>query len=151
MDREIKSFSQLRGPKRKVPIIFDENLKEELVETVRTLKKQFRIIELKKGADDSVIWQEGKRKKAVIVTSDASDFWNDKKFPFHDAPLVIVLRSSSAEQKLVAFLRAILEWNVIENYRRVGPPGLKRLKIKASSEHTQAKWWNGTSLVTIER
>jgi predicted nuclease of predicted toxin-antitoxin system len=147
-DRYVRSFETVRGPKRKLPLLLDENLEEALRSELRSVGR-FRVIERPPSTDDRALWQDAKKKSAVLVTSDSSDFWNDRKYPVHLSPAILILKGKTAEEKLFAFVLGLLTWRMEQVYR-VDPSFMTTLKIKASAEGAPGKYWDGTSVVLVE-
>src|SRR5689334_22422653 len=107
-DRWVRDFENTRGPKRKVPLLLDENMELEVVAELREVK-DFRIIVGRRGASDEIIWSEARRLKAIIVTSDM-DFWDDRKYPLPQSPGVLIVSGGSAAKKIEALAFAVGAW-----------------------------------------
>ena len=63
----------------------------------------------------------------------------------HESPLVLVLKGETAYQKFKAFIRILVSWDLVQNYRRAKRMG--HLKIRASAEHMHYKYWDNGTLV----
>ena len=145
-DRFVRQFERIRGPKRKVPLLLDENIEAEFVDELRAVK-DFRVAVGKPGASDSDLWNEARRSKAVLVTTDR-DFWDDRKFPLAQSPGVIIVSGRSADDKLYSFTLAVVRWGIIENWRKV-PFWLDGTKLKSSREEVNGKHWDGGLVVLL--
>ena len=135
--REIEDDPTVRdlGPepprvKRKVPILLDESLAS--VEMVAALNRMkiLKVRRLPAGTPDDLMWNRAKRDRAVIVSADENDFWDDHKYLLQDCPGVIVLRGKSTREHLQA-LRFALEKSLIVEHRQRYDTS-RDVKIKAS-------------------
>jgi hypothetical protein len=59
----------MAGPPRKVPLLCDENIEDELSTSLRENRK-FKVTQLPKGTPDHHVWQHAWRKQLVLVTAD---------------------------------------------------------------------------------
>ena len=102
-----KEFLKITPPKRKVKLFLDRNIPEELKEGLKAYDR-LKVIGVA-GANDSdeFIWGAAKRKKAIIISLDKGDFWNDTKFPLRESPGVILLasREQSIDVQITALSR----------------------------------------------
>jgi predicted nuclease of predicted toxin-antitoxin system len=143
-DRFVDDFIRARGPKRKVPLLLDENLEADLAAQLRTvdyLKVTIGWLQ----ASDEMVWGEARRTKQVIVTTD-EDFWNDRKYPLAQSPGVIIVAGRSAEEKVESLAVAFGLWNIDNNWRKV-PYFLDGSKLKASAEGVSGKHWTGEEII----
>jgi len=62
---------------------------------------------------------------------------------------LVVVRGRTADDKIAAAARAFGQWDIVEGWRRA-PGWLAGLKMKASNQGVQAKWWSGSARVTID-
>jgi predicted nuclease of predicted toxin-antitoxin system len=100
-----KSLAKTTPPRRKVNLFLDRNIPRELIKIVQ-VSKDFKITGIAKENDsDEFIWQIAKHQNAIILSLDKGDFWNDKKFPLHDAPGVILI--ASREQSVNVYVEAL--------------------------------------------
>jgi predicted nuclease of predicted toxin-antitoxin system len=132
-------------PKRKINVLCDENMEQALLRALCTLR-YFRVHTMPRRSDDQAVWREARRRKAAILTSDTGDFWNDRKYPIHLSPAVIVLRGNTAREKMLSPARVMIDWDLVTSVQRA-PTLLEHRKIRASSMGTEAKYWNGEALV----
>jgi predicted nuclease of predicted toxin-antitoxin system len=146
-DAEIREIERLRGPRRKVPLLLDANLEEELVDGLNGVR-DFRISVAGPREGDEAIWNHARREGRIIVTAD-EDFWNDRRFPLRDSPGVILLTGRTSEQKAYAFAVAVVHYQLIEWWRKL-PGWTIAMKIRASSMGTTAKWREGGTTITHE-
>jgi len=145
-DRLVREFQRMRGPKRKVPLLLDENLEAEFVDEVRAVK-DFRVAVGPRGVGDETLWDEARRSKAILATAD-TDFWDDRKYPLAQSLGVIIVSGRLAEDKVHGFALAMGSWAIIENWRKV-PFWLQGTKLKSSKEGVSGKHWDGTSVILI--
>jgi predicted nuclease of predicted toxin-antitoxin system len=143
-DRSVRAFQKMRGPKRKVPLLIDENIEAELIAELQAVK-DFRVSVGRPRASDKQLWNEARHTRAILVTADM-DFWDDRKFPLAQSPGVIIVSGRSADDKLYSLTLAMVEWDIVENWRRV-PFFLDGSKLKSSREEVNGKHWDGTSVV----
>jgi predicted nuclease of predicted toxin-antitoxin system len=145
-NRHIRDFEKARGPKRKVPLLLDENLEAEFVDDLRTVK-DFRVTVGKPGIDDRALWDQARAMQAILVTTDG-DFWDDRNFPLAQSPGVIIISGRSASEKTHTFAMAMVSWDVINTWRKV-PGWLLGIKLRATQEDVRGKYWDGTSVVRV--
>jgi hypothetical protein len=110
-----REFEKIQGPKRKVPLLLDENLEAEFVRDLLTVK-DFRVAVGTPGTSDDTLWDEARRSKAILVTSDM-DFWDDRRFPIAQSPGVIIVAGRSADDKMYSFALAVVSWGIIKHWR----------------------------------
>src|SRR5262249_8205640 len=145
-DRFVSEFEKVRGPKPKVPLLFDENMEAEVIAELRAVK-DFRLNVGKRGSADQSVWNEARRLKAILVTADM-DFWEDRKFPLAQSPGVIIVSGGSAQEKVEALAFAVGAWRIVENWRKV-PNWLDGTKLKAHKSGLSGKHWDGETVVLI--
>jgi predicted nuclease of predicted toxin-antitoxin system len=143
-DRFVKAFQQVRGPKRKVPLLMDENLEADFVAEIQAVD-YLRVSVGKAGVSDETVWQHARRIKAVLVTADL-DFWDDHRFALQQSPGVIIVAGKSAEEKVDSLATAFGLWGIAENWRKV-PNWLDGCKIKASRAGITGKHWDGNTTI----
>jgi Domain of unknown function (DUF5615) len=145
-DRYVREFEKIRGPKRKVPLLLDENLEAEFVRDLLTVK-DFRVAVGTPGTSDDTLWDEARRSKAILVTSDM-DFWDDRRFPIAQSPGVIIVAGRSADDKMYSFAFAVVSWGIIKHWR-ILPFWLRGIKLKSSREGVVGKYWDGGSVISV--
>jgi predicted nuclease of predicted toxin-antitoxin system len=145
-DRRIRDFQRVRGPRRKIPLLLDENLEAEFVDDLRTVR-DFRVTVGNPGSDDQALWDQARAMHAILVTTDG-DFWDDRNFPLARSPGVIIISGQSASEKTYTFAMAMVSWDVIDGWRKV-PNWLRGIKLKATREGVTGKYWDGTSVVRV--
>ena len=145
-DRFVREFQKIRGPKRKIPLLLDENMEAEFVCEIRAVK-DFRVAVGKPSASDDELWSQARRSEALLVTSDM-DFWDDGRFPLAQSPGVIILAGRSAQDKVYSFALAVGRWDIIRSYR-ILPFWLRGIKLKSSREGVHGKYWDGGSVVLV--
>jgi predicted nuclease of predicted toxin-antitoxin system len=146
-DRSKLAFEKAHGPKRKVPLLLDENLEADFIDDVRTVK-DFRVTVSNPGLSDQAVWEQARGMKAVLITADA-DFWDDRRFPLAQSPGVVIISGRSASEKAYTFAVAVVHWDIINIWRKV-PFWLQGIKLRATREGVRAKYWDGTSVVLAE-
>jgi predicted nuclease of predicted toxin-antitoxin system len=100
-----KALLKTTPPKRKVKLFLDRNIPRELKETIQA-SKDFKITSIAGEHDsDEFIWHTAKRQDAIILSLDKGDFWNDNKYPLHEAPGVILI--ASREQRVDVYINAL--------------------------------------------
>lgn len=143
-DQFVKNFQRVRGPKRKVPLLLDENLEADFVAEIKAVE-YLRVSVARAGAPDEAVWQHAMRIKAVLVTADV-DFWDDRKFPLQQSPGVIIISGRSAADKVDSLATAFGLWAIAEKWRKV-PNWLDGCKIKASRAGIRGKHWDGNTTI----
>jgi predicted nuclease of predicted toxin-antitoxin system len=145
-DRRMRDFQRVRGPRRKVPLLLDENLEAEIINDLQTIR-DFRVTVGSAGAGDPELWDQARTLGAVLVTTDG-DFWNDRNYPLAQSPGVIIVSGQTASEKGYAFALAVVRYGVIEHWRKV-PGWLRGMKLRATREGIRGKWWDGTSVIRL--
>jgi predicted nuclease of predicted toxin-antitoxin system len=148
-ERRVAESERVTGPKRKVPLLLDQNIESEIVDTLRSLRAYFRVHRLPDGADDDRLWSEARRAKLLLVTADGSDFWRDHTFPIHESPGLVVLKGRTATDKSMAMGRAFANLGIIPIYRREGPGVLDGLKARCGPDGGTARWFQHGEVVTF--
>lgn len=144
-DRGIRELSRRTGVPRKISLVLDANLEAEVVHDLKG-SRGYRILVASGKRTDGEIWDWARSEKAVLITADGSDFWNDRRFHLRDSPGLIVLSAPTASGKLEALAVAFVHWD-IEKLKRLGDHYLTGMKIRASPSGTTAKFWSGRSVV----
>jgi predicted nuclease of predicted toxin-antitoxin system len=105
LDKSLKEWLKFTPPKRKVKLFLDRNIPDELKEEIRAYHR-FKVIGIA-GENDSYefIWNAARGQKAIILSLDKGDFWNDKKFPLQLSPGVILI--SAKEQSVDVYIRSL--------------------------------------------
>ena len=148
-DRHTDEFSRTTGPKRKVPLLVDENLEAAFVAELRAIDFM-KVTVGQSGIPDEAVWATARRSKLVIVTGD-EDFWDDRRFPLIQSPGVIIVAGSNAEQRIDSLATAFGIWSIKENWRRA-PYFLDGSKLKASSTGVRGKHHlDGQLVISDER
>ena len=142
-NRGLKEWLKFTPPKRKVKFFLDRNLPDEFKEAVKAYHL-FKVIAIAKENDsDELIWNTAKRKHTIILSLDKGDFWNDKKFPLHESPGVILI--SSREQSIDTYINTLvlfmLNTGIVDGIRRY-PDYLKKMKFKISANGLVHKFIN---------
>ncbi len=135
-DRYVREFEKIRGPKRKVPLLLDENLEAEFVRDLLTVK-DFRVAVGTPATSDDTLWDEARRSKAILVTSDM-DFWDDRKFPIAQSPGVIIVQLRP-RGGLVGHHQALANTALLA----------RGIKLKSSREGVVGKYWDGGSVISV--
>jgi predicted nuclease of predicted toxin-antitoxin system len=147
-DRVTDRLLARRGPPRKIPMLCDESLEHELVADLRTIR-DFRIVRLPKGSTDRAVWQRARRDRLVILTAD-EDFWDDRRYPLHLSPGVVILRGRNVEERTTALARLSVVWDLPRNYSRFAHAFFAESKTRASPTHIQHKFSDEGSVVDAE-
>jgi predicted nuclease of predicted toxin-antitoxin system len=146
-DRHVEEFLRTRGPKRKVPLLLDENLEAELIAELRSIDF-LKVTVSQPGIPDDAVWAEARRSKLVIVTGD-EDFWDDHRFPLARSPGVIIVAGRNAEQKSDSLATVFGMWSIQENWRRA-PYFLDGCKVKASSSGVSGRLYYEGQVILID-
>lgn len=148
-DRNAQEFFKTLGPKRKVPLLLDENLELDFVAELRSVD-YLKISLARPGASDEMIWAEAQRTRQLIVTAD-EDFWDDHAFPLSKSPGVVILAGRTAEEKIECLAIAFAIWQIRANWRRA-PYFLDGCKLKASTNGVIGKHiFDGQIVLSNER
>ena len=127
-----KEFSKITPTKRKVRLFLDRNIPEGLKEGLKTYAP-LKVIGIAGENDpDEFIWGTAKRKRAIIISLDKGDFWNDTKFPLRESPGVILLasREQSIDVQITALSRFL---GIVIAGIRIHPDFLKKSKYRIST------------------
>ena len=148
-DRKNEEFLRISGPRRKVPLLLDENLEAEFVAELRAVD-YLKVTVSQPGIPDEAVWAEARKTKHVIVTAD-EDFWDDHRFPLAQSPGVIIVAGQNAEQKIESLATAFGIWPIRETWR-LAPNFMDGLKLKASSTGVSGKYYvDGEIIISDER
>lgn len=145
-DRFIRDFEKVRGPRRKVRLLLDENLEAEFIAEIRAVG-DFRVTVGRPGLKDQALWDQARAMKAILVTTDG-DFWDDRKYPLPLSPGVVIVSGQTASEKIYTFAVAMGSWDVTESWRKV-PEWMQGIKLRANREGARGKYWDGTSVVRL--
>lgn len=127
-----KEFSKITPPKRKVRLFLDRNIPEELKEGLKAYDRLKVIGFAGENDSDEFIWGTAKRKKAIIISLDKGDFWNDTKFPLRESPGVILL--TSREQSIDVQIKALNQFlGILIGGIRMYPDFFKKSKYRIST------------------
>jgi len=127
-----KEFSKVTPTKRKVRLFLDRNIPEELKKELRAYDP-LKVIGIAGEHDpDKFIWETAKRKRAIIISLDKGDFWNDSKFPLLESPGVILLasREQSIDVQITALSRFL---DIVIAGTKIQPDFLKYSKYRIST------------------
>ena len=97
LNRAIGHFMATQGPKRKVPLLLDENMEAEVLAELRGVS-YLEVRVGRAGASDEMVWAEARRTRQAIVTTD-NDFWDDYDFPLMQSPGLIIVGGRNADEK----------------------------------------------------
>jgi predicted nuclease of predicted toxin-antitoxin system len=149
-DRDTEGILARRGRPRKVPLLCDESIENELIDDLRSVR-DFKVTTLGSGASDRAIWQRARQDGLVIVTAD-EDFWNDRNYPIHASPGVIILRGRNVRERTTALARVSVASELPANYARFASSMLAQSKTRAGSAHILHKFLdtNDGSVVEAE-
>ncbi len=128
-----KEFSKITPTKRKVRLFLDRNIPRRLKEAVKA-SPIFRITGIAGENDsDELIWNRAKSQNAIILSLDKGDFWNDKKFPLHESPglILIASREQNVEVHIKALNSFLFRLGIVRGIR-IYPDFLKQSKYKIS-------------------
>jgi predicted nuclease of predicted toxin-antitoxin system len=147
LDRATNAFMAMSGPRRKVPLLLDENMEADVLAELRGVE-YLKVTVGRAGASDEMVWAEAKRTRQVIVTTD-NDFWDDHEFPLMQSPGVIIVSGRNADEKIKSLATAFGLWH-IDDYWRKAPYFLDGTKMRASGAGISAKLWTGTEVLVDE-
>jgi len=117
-------------------IYADNNIESEIVAFLRQSKMDVVYVaedpKLKKEKDDRFHFNRARKLKCILLTHD-EDFWNDKKYPLHLSPGLILLASKGLEvNKYLPILFRKLFQETINDVR--DPLFLEKIKTKLSDD-----------------
>jgi predicted nuclease of predicted toxin-antitoxin system len=117
--------------RRKVPILLDENLADpEVVQMLGRKKKNLKVRTVPAGTPDEQVWAQAKSLRAVVLTADRHDFWDDRKYQLQDCPGLVVLTGKTTRDHLQALSHALEKSPLLDDRQRYGTS--RDMKIKAS-------------------
>jgi hypothetical protein len=144
-DRTTDAMLRLRGPRRKIDFLVDENiaaLRSELASL-----KQFRLHNMPEGADDHALWTEARRRLWILLTADG-DFWNERFYPLWQSPGVIIVVGRTLEDQVFALARLSVVWDLVRMVGRVGPRFMDGMKARTSRTTIEWKFFDNGTTVT---
>jgi len=144
-DRDTDATLRIRGPRRKLDLLIDENL--EGVKAELEGVSDFRVHTLPSTAPDQQLWAVARQKRWVLLTADG-DFWNDTTYPLHQSPGVIVLVGRTVENHIFVFARLTVVWDLVPMIGRFGPGFLESLKARSSRAGIEWKFFDNGCIVT---
>jgi predicted nuclease of predicted toxin-antitoxin system len=109
-DRDTLRILARRPPPRKIPLLCDESLEEELVADLR-LVRDFKVVTLPAGRGDDFVWAQARQRGLVLLTAD-EDLYDDRRYPLRHSPRVIILRGSGTAQRTTALARLTAAWDL---------------------------------------
>jgi predicted nuclease of predicted toxin-antitoxin system len=136
-----------RPPRRKLDVICDENLEEEIKRGIRAMGS-FRVVELPAGTSDRQLWHQAQQSRRCLITAD-QDFWSDILYPIERSPGLVLLRGASAADRLAALTRW---WDENEIQQFIGwldGEGLFGWKWRASPDGALGKFVDGDMIVEV--
>ena len=122
-----------RPPLRKVPLLCDESLEDELVADLRTVRL-FKVLTLPTGRGDDFVWAQARQRGLVLLSAD-EDFYDDRRYPLRESPGAIILRGEGAGERTVALARLSALWDLQGNYARFGRGMFIESKTRATPTH----------------
>ena len=144
-DRETDAMLRIRGPRRKLDLLLDENVAALRAELASV--KDFRLHMMPAGTPDRKLWAEARRNAWVLLTAD-SDFWNDGEYPLRLSPGVIVVVGRTVEDRLYALARLSVAWDLVPMLGRFGRRFLDATKARTSRRMIEWKIFDEGVTVT---
>ena len=134
-------------PKRKIRIFVDASLPQGFVAEVNNYKA-FKLVGKAENEKDSKIYEQAKRLKALLLTSD-KDFWNDQVFPLSQSPGVVIIEGNNLKDVNYCFGYFLAYFGIIDAIRKI-PTYPERMKFKISREGFVIKTLDCDSKVSID-
>ena len=134
----IKYYSSITPPKLKIRVYLDRNLPAFVVDDFKSVAKIYKIIKIsKENEEDAFIYKDALNKKTILFTCD-DDFWDDRKFPLHLSPGVIIVKGKSSDEIDRTIASFVMDIGFIKNVRLI--PGFflkQKFKINISGYVTK--------------
>jgi predicted nuclease of predicted toxin-antitoxin system len=145
--RRADSAKLRKPPRRKLDVICDENLEEEVKREIGAMGS-FRIDELPAGTPDHRLWDQAQQRRKCLITAD-QDFWNDILYPIERSPGLVLLRGASAAER-AATLRRWWDENEMQQFISwLDGEGLFGWKWRASPDGALGKFVDGPMIVEV--
>lgn len=116
--------------KRKLKMLADEDIGSGIVHWL-SLHKRIKLIQSPRGRSDDDVWADARRQKAVLLTGNRRDFWDDGRFPIQECPGLIVVVGSTEDERFRALQFALsYDEPIMDDNARWGT--CRDLKIKVT-------------------
>lgn len=147
-DKVTDEVRRWHGPRRKLDILVDESA--AAVGRELEAVKDFRLHRVADSTPDRGLWAQARREGWVLVTAD-TDFWNDGPYPLRLSPGVIILVGRTTSERLFAFERLLVVWDLVANVGRLGQHILNASKVRTSRRTIEWKFFDNGVTVTLRQ